>query len=214
MDASVSVVSATERAQRAILFLKVVLAADVLSGLFQAARLLSSPTAEASGVEALINFAQFLGFVLSIVFFLQWMHRAYANLPGLGAERLRFTPGWAVGYFFVPFANLVYPLYAMREIWHHSSPTPPARRSNLEQQSVRQVDSWWIAFFIMNFLSNMSLRLSMKATNHEMEIVSEWFSVASCLFAVPAALMAMSIIRKIDAYQSERIAALPPSPAT
>lgn len=61
------------------------------------------------------------GFLLVIaIVWLIWQHRAQKNLEGLGATWLRFTPGWAVGWWFVPFANLVKPFQTMRELWKAS----------------------------------------------------------------------------------------------
>ena len=41
---------------------------------------------------------------------------------GAGAGGLRYTPGWAVGWLFVPFANLVVPYFVFTEIWRNSIP--------------------------------------------------------------------------------------------
>src|SRR4029077_9871820 len=36
------------------------------------------------------------------VMFLIWFRRLYSNLAALGAQELRSTPGWAVGWWFIP----------------------------------------------------------------------------------------------------------------
>ena len=46
-----------------------------------------------------------LGIVTGIAF-LKWIYRAYKNIKGFGAEGLRFSPGWAVGYYFIPHPEL------------------------------------------------------------------------------------------------------------
>jgi len=56
------------------------------------------------------------------VAFLMWIHRAYRNLPALGATRLDYTPAWAVGWFFVPFISMIRPYYVTAEIWRLSGP--------------------------------------------------------------------------------------------
>src|SRR5687768_18560933 len=48
-------------------------------------------------------------FVVSIITVALWIHRAHANLTEVGHDSLEFTPGWAVGWYFIPFANLVKP---------------------------------------------------------------------------------------------------------
>ncbi len=54
--------------------------------------------------------------------FLMWLFRTYKNLEPLGSENIRFTPGWSVGWWFIPFANLVMPFKAVRGVWSESDP--------------------------------------------------------------------------------------------
>ena len=56
--------------------------------------------------------------------FLVWQHRAHRNLRAASVEGLAFTPGWAVGWWFVPVANLVKPFQSVREPWKASSADP------------------------------------------------------------------------------------------
>ena len=60
-----------------------------------------------------------LGIVTGITF-LKWIYRAYKNIQGFGAEGLRFSPGWAVGYYFIPILSLIRPVQVMSEIWRAS----------------------------------------------------------------------------------------------
>lgn len=53
--------------------------------------------------------------------FLMWLHRCYRNLPALGATELRFSPRWAVGWWFVPLANFVQPVRVVIEVWQASN---------------------------------------------------------------------------------------------
>lgn len=45
-----------------------------------------------------------------------WIYRANANAHALGGD-LSVTPGWAIGWFFVPVACLFKPYLAMKETW-------------------------------------------------------------------------------------------------
>ena len=51
-----------------------------------------------------------------MVLFFVWIRRANINADALVRSRMEFTPGWAVGWFFVPFANLFKPYQVMAEI--------------------------------------------------------------------------------------------------
>ncbi|MDE2763285.1 MAG: DUF4328 domain-containing protein [Gemmatimonadota bacterium] len=58
--------------------------------------------------------------VASAVLVLVWIHRANHNARALGATGLKMTPGWAVGWYFVPIAWFWKPYQAMKEIWQAS----------------------------------------------------------------------------------------------
>src|SRR5947209_8456564 len=53
-----------------------------------------------------VGAAQVLLRLTTVVVFGMWIYRANHNVRALGARELRYTPGWAVGWFFVPILNL------------------------------------------------------------------------------------------------------------
>jgi len=63
-------------------------------------------------------------YIITAIAWVTWYKRMYANLPALGAKHIRFTPGWAVGGWFVPFLNLVRPYEIAQELWSGSAPSP------------------------------------------------------------------------------------------
>lgn len=44
--------------------------------------------------------------ILTMIPFFMWLYRAYYNLDFVKLRGLNTTPGWAVGWFFIPLANL------------------------------------------------------------------------------------------------------------
>src|SRR5207248_1008934 len=54
------------------------------------------------------------------VLWLTWLHRAYTNLVFVGSKRVRFSPTWAVGYWFIPFVNVVRAYQVMKDLWLRS----------------------------------------------------------------------------------------------
>jgi len=59
-------------------------------------------------------------FLLAIflgVIFLRWIYRTNKNLHVLSSEHMTFSPGWSLGWYFIPVANLFKPYQAMKEIW-------------------------------------------------------------------------------------------------
>lgn len=92
-------------------------------------------------------------YILATVLFLVWIYRAHKNLSYLGATDLRFTPGWAVGWFFIPIMNLFRPYQVVSEIWKASDSEINTKDSFLwkRQPTSPIVGLWWAAFLIINY---------------------------------------------------------------
>jgi hypothetical protein len=100
-----------------------------------------------------IAFGSMLANVATIVAFLMWTHRVYRNLPALGAPKLESTPGMAVGWYFVPFANLVVPCKLMAEVWRYSD---PGQYAQLRKTTSPLIGIWWAAFLIRGIVSEFN----------------------------------------------------------
>ncbi len=77
---------------------------------------------------------------------LNWIHRANHNARQLGAADMHFTPGWAVGWYFVPVAWFWKPYQAMREIWRAS-----VNPSNWRGAPASPLLRWWWGLWIVPF---------------------------------------------------------------
>lgn len=98
-------------------------------------------------------------FVISGVLILKWIHRVNYNARQLGATAMKFTPGWSVGWFFVPIFSLWKPYQAMVEIWRASdSPDDPSQAG---QNSI--LAWWWGAWLANGFISQAAMRLTLAA---------------------------------------------------
>ncbi|MGH2795391.1 MAG: DUF4328 domain-containing protein [Actinomycetota bacterium] len=94
-------------------------------------------------------------FLVTGIAWLMWQHRAHQNLERVSAVgEVRFTPGWAVGWWFVPFANLVMPYKTMRELADISTrqEDPQERRS-----LIRKIAIWWCLFAISAVISRIAM---------------------------------------------------------
>ena len=80
---------------------------------------------------------------------LRWIYLANANAHALGAEGMQFTPGWAVGWYFVPIASLWKPYQAMKEIWQAS-----AAGTDWRGVRVPRLLPWWWACWLISTLTS------------------------------------------------------------
>lgn len=69
------------------------------------------------GALVLLRLVAFAGTGIA---WLTWLHRAYGNLTLVGSKRSRFTRARAVGYWFIPLANLVLAYQVMKDLWLRS----------------------------------------------------------------------------------------------
>ena len=159
-------------------------------------------------LQGLAGLATLAVFVALAVAFLMWLHRASKNLRALGnpSQRIEFTPGWAVGWFFIPFANLVMPYKAVREVWEKSD---PAVRTGDDlmfagPSSAPLLLGWWVTFIASNVAGNISGRLMETAHTDSALRFTAGVDLIASLLAVVAAVLAILVVRDIDRRQAER----------
>lgn len=192
----------------------------IVSGLLQIELLSRAATGGVSDAEAaandarqqLIGVLQFVLILGTAVAFLMWFHRVHKNLPRLGGRELKYTPGWTVGGFFVPFLNFVRPLQVMREVWHGSDPSGLERDNRSDGPSIRNqlgtpslVGWWWALFLVSSFLGNITARIAF-APNQTLDQlqVTSGLLVFSDVLDVPSALVAIRLVARITSWQGER----------
>ena len=149
-----------------------------------------------------------LGFLVTAVSFLMWMHRVYRNLRALGNRILGFSPGSAVGWWFVPFANLVQPYLAMKEIWRGSDPQSFGGTHNQQKASSAVVGWWWAFHLTMGFVLYLATILAKGSTDLRPSLdavsMSTWTFLIGNVLGCFAAAITIRMILRIDAKQDER----------
>lgn len=133
----------------------------------------SDPLILFSGFASIGVVLVYIGCIVTIS---MWIHRAHANLFAAGMDGLEFTPGWSVGWFFVPVAMLFKPFQAMRELWN---------RSHLDDDGFTaptdyRLTAWWACWLIGNFIDNIMWRISgtigaIDLIAYALHIAAAWF---------------------------------------
>ena len=85
-----------------------------------------------------------------IVFYCIWVYRSAVNARALGAGGFQFSPGWAVGWYFIPIACLWMPYKAMSEIIRASRPALPFTDSTAwwDIRTGPILPLWWATWII------------------------------------------------------------------
>ena len=101
-----------------------------------------------------------LAFIGSAVFVGMWIYRANANAQTISSH-VTVTPGWNIGFFFVPVASLFKPFEGLRQTWQASvSPDEP------DAVPVPALMRWWWGLWLIaGILGQASFRLSMSGNS-------------------------------------------------
>lgn len=145
-------------------------------------------------VVAILGLASF---IVTGVTSLVWVYRANVNARAMGAD-LETSPGWAVGWFFVPFAALVMPFLAMRDLWKGS-----ASPGSWREQSVPNLlmGAWWTFLIVGSVLAVAGLRIDLSTEELDGYILSSQLTIASTVSDIVAAPLFATIIRGIHRMQ-------------
>lgn len=158
---------------------------------------------ESQALMSLLYLAAFLG---TIVVFCLWIHRASGNLRPLGARELSFSPGWAVGWWFVPIMQLFRPYQVMAEIWKASDPETPSDQPTawVGTSGTPVLGFWWATWLIASFVSDIAARVLFQGDTAEDLIVSDWISLAGNALFIVAGVLVFILVRRIMSRQAEK----------
>jgi hypothetical protein len=158
----------------------------------------------------------------TMIVWLIWQHNATANLWVRRYEGLRTTPGWAVGWWFVPFASLGMPLVGMLELDRRSTPDGAPRKAS-------PLLGWWWAAWVAESILPVIVVLTMmlprvvewartvpeNATTLDLTSLVHAFAPWVLVFGIlqcVAAVLASRVVTRIDTAQAALVgfAMIPP----
>jgi hypothetical protein len=141
-------------------------------------------------------------YLSTIVVWLVWQHRGQSNLHALAIPRLTFSPGWAVGWWLIPIANLWKPFQTVRELWKASDGDEAWWRLT----TWSAIGWWWACWVAFNILYNTTIRFygSETATVNSY-IIGDWTSISGDLVSIVAAVLAISIVRSVTDRQARLV---------
>jgi hypothetical protein len=147
---------------------------------------------------------------------LVWQHRATQHLWNRGYPGLKIRPGWAVGWWFIPFAWWVMPCVAMVELDRRSTPDGTPRRSS------PLLGLWWagwvasalvpivgITAAVVGPLDDLARQMNESTTvvdfSAAAHAIAAWLLVAGIIQFVTAGL-AVAVVLRIDDAQRAMLA--------
>ena len=150
-------------------------------------------------IGAVIGLATLATFVLTVI----WMFRLASNQRALGRSGT-WTPGWAIGGWFLPPCVLyVIPYLMMRDLWKSSD---PQSGPDWKQNPVAPiVNTWWALYGLLPILfitvtfsgTNLRSRSTVDAAKNLVD--SFTISTISTLVQVAAAVAYLMLVRQLTA---------------
>lgn len=147
--------------------------------------------------QAVIAFSYLGVFIVSGILILKWIYQANQNARQLGAKDMAFSPGWSIGFYFIPIVSLWKPYQAMKEIWQASQ-----NPSNWSEEKVSSILGIWWFFWIANSIAGQAaFRLSRRAEEISEIMNVNLVSQASEVISIPLALVTWLLIKNVSNVQ-------------
>jgi hypothetical protein len=165
---------------------------------------------QADHLVALTSGLWLLAWIPTVVLFLVWLYRARKNVEFFAPRFQRLSPGWAIGGWFIPFANLVLPYRVVSDVALDSRPERPERR-----HTTRLVLGWWLCWLAGNVISALAVLTHRQPVGGPVDIGvligrNQDYLAGNAVMAV-AAVLGVLVVRSITRDQNTRLTV--PAPA-
>lgn len=142
------------------------------------------------------------------ILFMRWIYVAKKDLRELGVRSTKFTPGWSVGWFFVPIANLWKPYQAMAETFRASDPQRMAHSDWRNAPVGIVVKLWWFLWIFGVLVAYVSSGMLGRAETVEEFEAATNAQIVSSIVVAASTVTAIGLVRAICARRGERRAAI------
>ena len=166
----------------------------------------SADEVDASDVRTGIAYlGQSLTYIVTVIVFLTWFSRAYRNLPRLGLFALRYTPGWAIGSWFVPFLNLFRPKQIANDLWRGSEPAPGPKTLAQHPTVPALVHWWWAVWILSSLVGNADARVYLQAETVPEQISASSLGIVGDVVYIASGIVTILFVRAMTRRQEEAI---------
>lgn len=159
--------------------------------------------------QAAIGALYIVAFVATVIAFCMWIHRASTNLPPLGVHDQRFSPRWAVGWWFVPIMWLFRPYQVMKEVWKGSYPIKGlvAQAAWRDAPVSPLLGWWWAAWLLSAWVGNVGVQIFLRGQTTDELITGDWLVVVSEVIGILAIVLVFVLVQQITSNQEEKYTA-------
>jgi hypothetical protein len=160
-------------------------------------------------VNLIFGVLALLGVLVAGIAVIVWMYKARKNTELFPGARNQHSAGWAVGGWFVPIVNLVFPAQIMYDIARNSGPETDRRRA------FNSVLTWWLCWNIGTLTTVavplLAAHLDPFTTGLRVLILLA-LAVVSAVLTVVSGVVLIRLVRRISRLQAARPIAAPLTP--
>ncbi|MFG2624139.1 DUF4328 domain-containing protein [Streptomyces sp. NPDC048473] len=138
------------------------------------------------------------------VVFIIWFRRVRMNAEVFDPSTQPMSPGWAIGAWFVPVANLVLPRRIAGGIWTASAQTNTD--GSWRRVPATPMNLWWGVWVVSLLFGRYTAQQYWKAEDPQEIIDTTGLVMASDAFDIVAVVFAILFVRKLTRMQGERAA--------
>jgi len=137
--------------------------------------------------------------LLAAVAFLAWQSRSVANVPWLGGGTPGISPGWSIGWWLVPFANMFMPYRSMADL---------ERRTAVGAPRSRLLGAWWVLFVAGNVADGLLSFVMTDTTSIDDARSLVVVDVIALLGLAASGVLGIVVVRGVQRASEARAAAL------
>ncbi|KOX26580.1 MULTISPECIES: DUF4328 domain-containing protein [unclassified Streptomyces] len=148
-----------------------------------------------------LNVAYSMAFTLYVatgIVFVVWFHRLRKNAEVWAGDLQGRKPGWAIGGWFVPIANLWIPRGIAADIWRASRWQPYAADAARE---LALLNAWWTFWVADVVVDRIATQLYKGAETAGAYTTAASWSLAGYLLDIAAAVLAILFVRRLTSMQ-------------
>ncbi|MFH8254443.1 DUF4328 domain-containing protein [Streptomyces roseolus] len=143
-------------------------------------------------------FASSAAYLATAVVFVIWFHRVRKNTDVWALDVHSRAPGWAIGAWFIPVANLWIPRQIAVDVWRASRPDPYAADGARE---LTLLNSWWTCFAGGLVVDRLAATLYKEAETLDSWTTAATWSLAGYLLTIAAGVLAILFVRRLTSMQ-------------
>jgi hypothetical protein len=136
-------------------------------------------------------------YLFAAVAFLVWIHRVNRAVRQYTQADLSYTPGWSVGWFLVPIANLFMPYKVVKELWIATEPDRPAGLFSTAGAVSPVVLWWWLLWIGSGLLGSAAGSLYGRAETAAQIAAANNTALVSDVMTVGAAVLGIALVSSL-----------------